>query len=166
MVEELICPQCGSASREIGERGQALCTGCGAILAAVPEESDPSVRCPRCELCNDPQAQSCKSCGQPLAKYCPRCGTRLELRMRFCDQCGANHAGLSSPDGRCHWCDFQNSADAELCASCGARVITLCPRCSAKTKSGLNYCAACGLDCEELIQDQEDLESTQPNERD
>ena len=122
--------------------------------------------CPQCRLRNDPQAQSCKSCSQPLAKYCPRCGARLDLRMRFCDQCGANHAGLSSPDGRCHWCDFQNSADAELCASCGARVITLCPRCSAKTKSGLNYCAACGLDYEELIQDQEDLESTQPNERD
>jgi len=165
MVEELRCPQCGSASREIGERGQALCTGCGAILAAVPEESDPSVQCPRCRLRNDPQARSCKSCGQPLAKYCPRCGTRLELRMRFCDQCGANHAGLSSPDGRCHWCDFQNSADSELCASCGARLITLCPRCGARMKSGLNYCAACGLDYEELIQDQEDLESSPPDER-
>ena len=165
MVEELRCPQCGSASREIGGMGQVLCTGCGAVFVVGPEEPDSSVRCPRCELRNDPQARSCKSCGEPLAKHCPRCGTRLELSMRYCDQCGANHAVLSSPDGRCHWCDAQSSADSELCASCGARLITLCPRCSAKTKSGLNYCAACGLDYEELIQDQEDLESTQPNER-
>ena len=165
MVEELRCPQCGSASREIGERGQALCTGCGAVFVVGPEEPDSSVQCPRCEFRNDPQAQSCKSCSQPLAKHCPRCGARLDLRMRFCDQCGANHAGLSSADGRCHWCDFQNSADSELCASCGARLITLCLRCGARMKSGLNYCTACGLDYEELIQDQEDLESTQPNER-
>jgi hypothetical protein len=33
-------------------------------------------------------------------------------------------------------------------------------------KSGLNYCAACGLDYEELIQDLEDGESGQPDEQD
>jgi hypothetical protein len=32
-------------------------------------------------------------------------------------------------------------------------------------KSGLNYCAACGLDYEELIQDQEEEEPGQPDER-
>jgi hypothetical protein len=31
-------------------------------------------------------------------------------------------------------------------------------------KSGLNYCAACGLDYEELIQDEEDGESGKPDE--
>jgi hypothetical protein len=84
--------------------------------------------------------------------------------MRFCDQCGASHESLSAPDGHCHWCGSLNSTDAELCASCGARLITTCPLCDATMKSGLNFCAACGLDFGELIQDQEDEESVQPDE--
>jgi len=76
--------------------------------------------------------------------------------MRFCDQCGANHAELSSPDGGCHWCGHQNEADSELCERCGARLITICPECNSRMKAGLNYCCACGLDYQALITDQED----------
>ena len=101
---------------------------------------------------------------EPLAKYCPRCGARLEVRMRFCDRCGANHAGLSSPDGRCHWCGFQSSADSELCEKCGARLITVCPECHSQMKAGLNYCAGCGLDYQRLMQDQADRDQEQEEE--
>jgi predicted amidophosphoribosyltransferase len=94
--------------------------------------------------------------GEPLAKYCPRCGASLEMPMRFCDRCGANYADLSSPDGRCHWCGLQSSVGSELCENCGARLVTVCPQCQSQMKAGLNYCASCGLDFEQLIQDQTD----------
>jgi hypothetical protein len=156
MIEELRCPRCGSAGRQIEDGGSVLCTGCGAIFTGVPEKPSVSMPCPQCERDNDPQAPSCEHCGAPLAKHCPRCGARLGIRMRFCDQCGANHADLSAPDGHCHWCGVQNSADSELCDACGARLVTVCPLCRARMKAGLNFCAACGLDYEQLIQDQTD----------
>lgn len=93
---------------------------------------------------------------EPLAKHCPRCGARLDLPMRFCDRCGANYAGLSSPDGRCQWCGFQSSADSEQCGKCGARLIAVCPECQSRMKAGLNYCAGCGLDFQQWIQEQEE----------
>ncbi len=156
MIEELKCPQCGSASREIEEGGRALCTGCGAIFALGPEKPKESVSCPQCGRENDQEAHTCAHCGAPLAKHCPRCGARLAIGMRFCDQCGANHAELSAPDGRCHWCGRQNSADSELCGACGARLITVCPHCRVRMKAGLNFCAACGLDYEQLLRDQDE----------
>jgi hypothetical protein len=156
MVEEIRCPQCGSAGREIGDGGRVLCTGCGAFLGVSPEKPTVSITCPQCQRDNDEQARSCKHCGAALAKHCPRCGARLGIRMRFCDRCGANHADISAPGGRCHWCGAQNSSDSELCKACGARLITVCPLCRTRMKAGLNYCAACGLDFEELIQDQAD----------
>jgi predicted amidophosphoribosyltransferase len=101
---------------------------------------------------------------EPLAKYCPRCGAGLEMPMRFCDRCGANHAGLSSPDGRCHWCGFQSSAESELCEKCGARLITVCPQCQSQMRAGLNYCAWCGLDYQQLLQDQDSEDQEQEEE--
>jgi predicted amidophosphoribosyltransferase len=154
MVEELRCPQCGSAARKIEQGGSALCTGCGAIFRLAPEKPAVPVSCPQCGRENDQDARTCANCGAPLAKHCPRCGARLGIRMRFCDRCGGNHAELSTPHGRCHWCGLQNSADSELCEGCGARLIAVCPVCGARMKAGLNYCAACGLDFEQLIQDQ------------
>ena len=156
MVEEVRCPQCGSAGQQIEDGGRSLCTGCGAIFGVVPEKPSLSITCPRCERENDREALSCEQCEAPLAKHCPRCGARLGMQMRFCDQCGANHADSSAPDGRCHWCGVQNDADSEVCDACGARLITTCPHCRARMKAGLNYCANCGLDFEELIQDQAD----------
>jgi len=156
MIEEIRCPQCGSAGREVDDSGRVLCTNCGAIFGVGRESAESAVPCPQCGFSNLTRAYACKQCGTPLAKYCPRCGARLELRMRFCDQCGANHEDVSSPDGRCHWCGLANSRDSELCTGCGARLITVCPRCGSKMKAGLNYCAACGMDYEQLIQDQTD----------
>ena len=154
MVGEFRCPQCGSFIQEIEESGSALCTGCGAVLAATSGRPVSSTTCPQCAFVNEADARSCERCGQALVKYCPRCGAKLEMRMRFCDRCGANHAGLSSPDGRCHWCGSQSSADSELCEKCGARLVRVCPQCQSRMKAGLNYCAGCGLDYQQLIQDQ------------
>jgi hypothetical protein len=120
------------------------------------EKTDRSVSCPKCAFHNEARAQSCERCGAHLVKYCPRCGTELELRMRFCDMCGANHADLSSPDGRCQWCGMQSAPDFDACEGCDARLITSCPRCGIRMKAGLNYCASCGLNFEELIQDDEE----------
>jgi len=80
----------------------------------------------------------------------------LELPMRFCDQCGANQEGLTSPDGRCQWCGSQNDKEADACDQCGASLIVACPTCEAKMKAGLNYCKACGLDYATLLETDED----------
>ena len=154
MVEESRCPQCGSSIQEMEESGSALCTGCGTVFAATSGRPVSGSTSPQCAFVNEADARSGERCGEPLAKYCPRCGARLEVRMRFCDRCGANYAGLSSPDGRCHWCGLQSSADSELCENCGARLITVCPQCQSRMKAGLNYCPTCGLDFQQLLQDQ------------
>jgi len=84
-------------------------------------------------------------------KYCARCGARLEVEMRFCDQCGAPYDETCQPDGLCHWCGHRSPVDAEECARCGARLIAVCPRCGSRMKAGLNYCGSCGLSYDELI---------------
>ncbi len=76
--------------------------------------------------------------------------------MRFCDQCGVNYAGVSSPDGRCQWCGFQNAREARLCDKCGARLVTVCPNCEAEMKTGVNYCKACGLDYSTLLETEDE----------
>jgi ribosomal protein L40E len=87
----------------------------------------------------------------PKAKYCARCGARLEVHMRFCDQCGVNYEETCTPDGICHWCGQKSPAESEECVRCGARLISVCPQCGARMKAGLNYCGSCGLSYEELI---------------
>ena len=154
MVEELRCPQCGSSIQEMEESGSALCTGCGTVFGATSERRGSSMARPQRASANEADAPSGERGGHRSAKYCPRCGARLEVRMRFCDRCGANHAGLSLPDGRCHWCGFQSSADSELCEKCGARLVTVCPQCQSQMKAGLNYCAGCGVDYQQLLEDQ------------
>jgi len=163
MVEELRCPQCGSSIEGVKVSGSAVCPGCGTVLGATSERPGSSTALPQRASANEADAPSGERGGHPSAKYCPRCGARLEMPMRFCDRCGANHAGLSSPDGRCHWCGLQSSAESELCENCGARLITVCPQCQSRMKAGLNYCAWCGLDYQQLLQDQDSGDQEQEN---
>jgi ribosomal protein L40E len=156
MAEEILnCPRCGSPALEMEEDGKLLCTSCGARFVLGPSQAD-FLPCPQCGFRNEPQATSCTECGAELAKYCPGCGAELGLQMRFCDQCGASYEGLSSPDGRCQWCGFQNEREATLCEKCGARLIIACPRCGAEMKAGLDFCRACGLDYGTLLEGEEE----------
>lgn len=156
MVEPSRCPKCGARRLETAESGQLICTACGHRFAVASRSADSFLPCPHCGFRNKPEAASCSECGGALAKYCPRCGAKLERRMRFCDQCGASYEGLSSPDGRCHWCGFQNQSDAKLCAKCSARLIIACPRCNSQMRVGVNFCGTCGLDYQTLLETEEE----------
>ncbi len=160
MVEILACPKCGAPGLETTETGQLICMACGSRFVVAPPKPESLVPCPECGSSNDPNASSCAQCGAALAKYCARCGARLELRMRFCDQCGASYEGVSSPDGRCQWCGYQNQPDAELCQECGARLVMACPRCNTRMRAGLRFCRTCGLDYETLLEPEEEEEET------
>ncbi len=138
-----------------------LCRACGANPGETPERPVSSTVCSPGASVNEAEVCSGERCGQPSAKFCPRCGAGLETRMRFCDRCGGNHASLSSPDGRCHWCGQQSGADSELCENCGARLITVCPQCRSRMKAGLDYCAGCGLDYQKLLEEQADGDQEQ-----
>jgi len=151
MVEALKCPSCGTPALEMKESAELLCASCGARFVLVPSQADP-LPCPRCGFRNEPGASSCSECGSELAKYCPGCGAKLELHMRFCDQCGTSYDGLSSPDGRCQWCGFQNPTEARLCDKCAARLIITCPSCGAEMKAGIDFCRACGMDYGTLLE--------------
>ena len=102
-----------------------------------------------------PDHDSTEDSSAPRTKYCARCGAPLEIQMRFCDRCGANYAALCSPDGRCHWCGHQCVVESEVCERCGARLIVICPRCESTMKAGQNYCGSCGLNYEDLLQEEE-----------
>jgi len=154
-VQVLGCPSCGKPTLEMQEGGKLLCTSCDARFVLAPSQAESFLPCPRCGFPNKPRASSCTECGAALAKYCPRCGAGLELQMQFCDQCGANYEDLSSPDGGCQWCGFQNAKDTRLCDKCGARLIITCPSCEAEMKAGLDFCRACGFDYGTLLESEE-----------
>jgi predicted amidophosphoribosyltransferase len=154
MVEVLKCPSCGDATLEMTESGDLVCASCGAGFVLAPSQID-LLPCPQCGFHNQPQSSSCSECGAELTKYCPQCGARLDLQMHFCDQCGASYEGVSSPDGRCQWCGFENAKEARLCDKCGAHLITTCPSCEAEMKAGLDFCRACGLDYGTLLESEE-----------
>jgi DNA-directed RNA polymerase subunit RPC12/RpoP len=158
-VEVPTCPKCSTPGLQTTETGQLVCTGCGSRFVAASRNPDSLFPCPECAFSNHSDANSCAECGAPLAKYCARCGARLELRMRFCDQCGASYQGLSAPDGRCHWCGCQNQRDAELCQECGARLIMACPQCDSRMRAGLRFCRTCGLEYETLLEPEEEEET-------
>jgi len=103
-----------------------------------------------------PEHDPTENSSAPRTKYCARCGASLEIQMRFCDRCGANHAALCSPDGLCHWCGHQGVVESEACGRCGARLITICPRCGSTMKAGQNYCGFCGLNYEDLLQEEQE----------
>ena len=156
MDETFTCPSCGGAALEMEKGGRLLCTSCGTAFMLRPGQMESLPACPRCGSPNLPEAASCSECGVELAKYCARCGTRLELDMRFCDQCGASYESVSSPDGLCQWCRFQNEKEAGVCEKCGACLIASCPSCGAEGKAGASYCRACGFDYETLLESEEE----------
>ncbi len=151
MVEVLKCPSCGTPTLAMKESGDLLCTSCSTTYVLSPSQAD-FLLCPRCGFRNEPEASVCNECGGEFAKYCPGCGARLELQMRFCDQCGASYEGLSSPDGQCQWCGYENVEEARSCDKCGARLIIACPSCQAEMKAGLDFCRVCGLDYATLLE--------------
>jgi predicted RNA-binding Zn-ribbon protein involved in translation (DUF1610 family) len=154
MIEQPRCPRCGVSLPQTEEGVSVLCPACGTDLGDTPQRPVSSTECPQGASLSKAEVCPGERCGQPSAKFCPRCGAKLEIRMRFCDRCGGNYVSLSSPDGRCHWCGHQSSADSELCGNCGARLITVCPQCRSQMKAGLNYCASCGLDYQKLFEEQ------------
>ena len=56
------------------------------------------MKCPRCELENEPGAKFCEECATPLARTCANCGRSLSSRAKFCPEC-AHPTGLG-PDAR------------------------------------------------------------------
>jgi ribosomal protein L40E len=155
-MDKLSCPTCGGTALEMQDSGEILCTACDALFVLTPSQADSLSSCPECGFRNLPGASSCSKCGAELLKYCPKCGAGLVSDMRFCDQCGANYDASSTPNGLCQWCGAQNARESTECQECGARLIAICPSCGAETKAGVEFCRACGLAFETLLEAQEE----------
>ena len=56
-----------------------------------------SMKCPRCEQENPPQAKFCLECASPLALRCPNCGTHLPAGAKFCFECATPVSTPGSP---------------------------------------------------------------------
>ncbi len=48
------------------------------------------MKCPKCQIENDPDARFCEGCGAKLEVVCPECGNTIRPGSKFCKHCGHN----------------------------------------------------------------------------
>ena len=48
------------------------------------------MKCPKCQIENDPDARFCEECGAKMEVVCPECGNTIRPGSKFCKHCGHN----------------------------------------------------------------------------
>ena len=48
------------------------------------------MKCPKCQIENDPDARFCEECGAKLEAVCPECANTIRPGSKFCKHCGHN----------------------------------------------------------------------------
>jgi hypothetical protein len=92
------------------------------------------------------------------ALQCPKCGAGLSPAANECEHCGvgllhsSDRALISATEHRCpnQECAWVNAPDDRFCRSCGTRLLTSCPACSAEIWVDQIYCDHCGGNIAEL----------------
>lgn len=90
-LEQLECPNCGSATLESNLDGTLTCSFCGNRYAA-PE----GVLCPSCGQVNDEEAGYCQQCGYDLIRECIACGAGNPYDAERCQTCGRSLTALET----------------------------------------------------------------------
>ena len=74
--------------------GEGLTTGFAAggmaKIASDRRDSQPGVRCHKCNFVETPEAKFCSNCGAAMEKFkpCPQCNELNDPDAKFCDNCG------------------------------------------------------------------------------
>jgi len=96
-----------------------------------------------------------------MVLQCPKCGAGLSPAASECEHCGvglrhmSDRALISATEHRCpnQECAWVNAPDDRFCRSCGTRLLTSCPACSAPIWVDQIYCDHCGRNVAETRRD-------------
>ncbi len=73
-----------------------------------------TIRCPKCDYENAPDAKFCQNCGSSLQPACPACGTLNRAGAKFCKSCGAKLEDSAQPSPEKRLSHLQQAAPQAL----------------------------------------------------
>ena len=97
-------------------------TGFAGGGAGYAAQSQPTVKCPNCQVDNPDGAKFCSSCGTSLAPStvkCPNCAADNDPGAKFCSSCGTSLAPVAV---HCSQCGTEIAPGGRFCPSCGTPV--------------------------------------------
>ena len=102
-IEEMACPNCGSAlPGDFTPNQQLECEHCGSMFLATGLEAETALICPQCRTINPPDQRYCSSCGTGLKEDCVLCHTANRAGTVYCANCGAHLAHARFRRDRVH----------------------------------------------------------------
>ena len=83
-----------------------------------------TLKCPHCNSTINIRNKFCLNCGQPVGKLCSKCGILLAANAKFCGECGTRVT--SAPQLQTEalltytcQCGAVNKIEAKFCQECG-----------------------------------------------